>query len=102
MKTSVRLSFLSLCITALACAQTFSGTIEGIVKDSSGAIAPGVKVTIRNTNTGIEIRAITNNTGSYLASFLDPSNYSATFEKEGFEKTVVEGLTLDMNGRLRV
>src|ERR1700722_20075397 len=102
MKDSVVLFLLSLWINALACAQTFSGTIEGIVKDSSGAAAPGVKVTIKNGNTGVEIRAVTNNTGNYLASFLDPSTYSAIFEKDGFEKTVVEGLTLDMNGRLRV
>jgi hypothetical protein len=102
MKTSIRLFLLSLSIAALACAQTFSGTIEGIVKDSSGAVMAGVKVTIRDVNTGTEIRTVTNSAGNYLASFLNPSKYQATFEMDNFQKTVVEDLTLDMNGRLRV
>jgi hypothetical protein len=102
MKNSVRLILLSLSISALACAQTFSGTIEGIVKDSSGALAPTVKVTITNVDTGVEIKTVTNGVGNYLVSFLNSGNYSAAFEKEGFEKTIVKDLTLDMNGKLRV
>ena len=102
MKTSAWLLLLSLWIAALACAQTFSGTIEGIVKDSSGAVVPGVKVTILDVNTRVAMTTVTNGDGNYLASFLNPSNYSASFEKDGFEKTNVEGLTLAMNGKLRV
>jgi hypothetical protein len=102
MKTLEPVFLISLWIAALACAQTFSGTIEGIVKDGSGAIVPGVKVTIKDLNTGVEIKTVTNSAGNYLASFLNPSKYSAAFEKEGFEKTLVDGLTLGMNGRLRV
>jgi hypothetical protein len=96
------LSFAFAGILPRAYAQTFSGTIEGIVKDTSGAVVPGVKVTITDMNTGVLTTAITNNVGNYLASFLNPSKYSARFEKDGFEKTVVEGLTLAMNGNLRV
>jgi hypothetical protein len=102
MKTSVYLSLVLLWFAALVGAQTFSGTIEGIVKDSSGALAPAVKVTITNADTGVEIKTVTNGVGNYLASFLNSGNYSATFEKDGFEKTVVKDLTLDMNGKLRV
>jgi len=102
MKTSVRLSLVLLWFAAIVCAQTFSGTIEGIVKDSSGALAPAVKVTITNVDTRIEIKTVTNGVGNYLASFLNSGNYSAAFEKDGFEKTIVKDLTLDMNGKLRV
>jgi Carboxypeptidase regulatory-like domain/TonB dependent receptor len=102
MKTSVKLLLLSLWIAAPGSAQTFSGTIEGIVKDSSGAVVPGVKVTITDVNTKAVTATVTNNAGNYLASFLNPSEYLATFEKDGFEKTVVEKLTLGMNGALRV
>jgi hypothetical protein len=102
MKTSVRLSLVLFWFAAIVCAQTFSGTIEGIVKDSSGALAPAVKVTITNVDTRIEIKTVTNGAGNYLASFLNSGNYSAAFEKDGFEKTIVKDLTLDMNGKLRV
>src|SRR5579872_7446272 len=101
MKTSLRLLVFTLWITALAFAQTFSGTIEGIVKDSSGAVAPGVKVTIRDLATGVEFKTVTNSAGNYLASFLNPSQYSASFEKDGFETTLVKDLKLDMNGKDR-
>lgn len=102
MKISMRLSLVLLWLAALVSAQTFSGTIEGIVKDSSGALAPAVKVTITNVDTGVEIKTVTNGAGNYVASFLNSANYAATFEKDGFEKTVVKNLTLDMNGKLRV
>src|ERR1700679_3447865 len=102
MKTAVRLLLLSLWVAALAFAQTVSGTIEGIAKDSSGAVVPGVKVTITDVKTGVTTIKITNSAGNYLAPFLNPSTYSATFEKDGFEKTKVEGLTIAMNGMLRV
>src|SRR5580693_2936999 len=102
MKISVRLSVVLLWFAALVGAQTFSGTIEGIVKDSSGALAPAVKVTITNVDTGVEIKTVTNGVGNYLASFLNSGIYSAAFEKHGFEKTIVKDLTLDMNGKLRV
>jgi hypothetical protein len=67
---------LALAVTS-APAQTFSGMIEGIVKDSSGAVIPGVKVTITDINTGAVTAALTNGSGNYLASFLNPSKYSA-------------------------
>ena len=89
-------------IAPQAHAQTFSGNDRGHRKDASGAAVPGVKVTIRDVNTGVVTTTVTNNVGNYLASFLNPSKYSARFEKEGFEKTIVEGLTLAMNGNLRV
>ncbi len=105
-KCEKRTLFLLLGILAITTswmhAQTFSGTIEGIVKDSSGAVVPGVKVTITDTNTGAITATVTNSAGNYLGSFLNPSKYSAAFEKDGFEKTIVEGLTLAMNGMLRV
>jgi hypothetical protein len=102
MKATVRLSLVFLWLTALACAQTFSGSIEGIVKDSSSALVPGVSVTVTDVNTRVSFKTVTNGSGNYLASFLNPSNYTVTFEKDGFQQTVVKDLTLDMNGRLRV
>ncbi|MGA9185385.1 MAG: carboxypeptidase-like regulatory domain-containing protein, partial [Candidatus Acidiferrales bacterium] len=40
--------------TAGTSSAQFSGNIQGIVTDSSGAAAPGVSVQLRNLDTGIE------------------------------------------------
>ena len=52
----VRRALLTLaCVLALALpgfAQEQTGTIEGVVKDSSGAILPGVTVELTNVNRG--------------------------------------------------
>ena len=40
--------------------------ISGTVTDQSGAVLPGVEVTVTQTDTGISRSAVTNETGSYL------------------------------------
>ena len=37
-------------------AQSERGTITGTVRDASGAIVPGAKVVLTNTQTGVKIR----------------------------------------------
>ena len=48
---------------ALAFSQEFRGRIQGLVTDSTGAVAPGVTVTLRNTGTGVESTRATNEQG---------------------------------------
>jgi hypothetical protein len=87
---------------ALAFSQTFDGSISGIVTDSSGAIAPGVTVTVTDQATGIQTKAVTNKDGNYQASFLSPSKYSVSFQKDGFEQSIARDLTLVMNQKMRL
>ncbi|HKF21027.1 MAG TPA: hypothetical protein VKE93_05630, partial [Candidatus Angelobacter sp.] len=48
------ISILALClIWTSAAAQTTNATLSGVVRDSSGALVPQVKVTLRNTSKGI-------------------------------------------------
>jgi hypothetical protein len=85
-----------------ASAQTFVGSISGIVTDSSGASAPGVAVTVTDQATGVLTKTVTNKDGNYLASFLSPSTYSVMFQKDGFEQSVARDLALVMNQKLRL
>lgn len=88
--------------TPPASAQTFVGSISGIVTDSSGASAPGVNVIVTDQATGVQTKTVTNRDGNYQASFLNPSVYSVTFQKDGFEQSVARDLTLVMNQKMRL
>jgi hypothetical protein len=93
------LAFLSI---ALVSAQTFVGSIGGIVTDSSGAVVPGVTVVVTDQATKVQTKAETNKDGNYQASFLNPSTYSVSFEKTGFEKNIAKDLALVMNQKMRL
>ncbi|MGB6266131.1 MAG: TonB-dependent receptor [Candidatus Acidiferrales bacterium] len=79
--------------TAGTSSAQFSGNIQGIVTDSSGAAAPGVSVQLRNLDTGIEQTASTSDSGNYRFSSLEPGRYTVTASKSGFRTTEVN-LTL--------
>jgi len=68
-------------------AQTFAqgtGSVKGTVKDPSNAMIPDAAVTVKNTETGVEVNTKTNNTGTYSVPGLLPGNYDITVAKEGF------------------
>ena len=51
-------------------AQVTTATILGTVTDSTGAIVPGVRITIRNVETGITRAVTTDEQGRYRATQL--------------------------------
>src|SRR5947209_4025565 len=65
-------------------AQTVTGTIRGTVTDRSGAALPGVTVTIRNVETGLERVFVTGRDGSFSAPFLPIGRYNVAAELSGF------------------
>lgn len=87
---------------APASAQTAFGTIVGNVTDESGAVIPGVTVTITNEGTGSVRTVSTNETGGYTVVSLPPAVYSIAGELSGFNKAVSTGVRLEVNQALRV
>ncbi len=65
---------------------TNSGDIRGVVTDSTGALIPGVTVTVVNVNTGVTKVLQTNRDGLYDTSSVVVGTYSVTFERDGFTK----------------
>ncbi len=86
---------------ACAFAQTEFGALVGTVADSSDAPIPRAQVTIRNTETGIQIALATSETGAYTSPPLRPGNYEVTAEVTGF-KRLTKTIALDVNQRARV
>jgi Carboxypeptidase regulatory-like domain/TonB dependent receptor-like, beta-barrel len=79
---------------AFAQAQAANGNIEGTVKDGSGAVLPGVTVTVTNTDTGTSRSTVTNDQGVYRAVLLPLGSYTITAELQGFRKYEQTGLNL--------
>ena len=88
---------LVLVITALASAQTVTGTLQGFARDTNSAFVPGVTVTIRNVDTGQERTVTTNGQGYYIATFMPIGRYTATAVKSGFGQVTRENVAVTLN-----
>ncbi|MGD1102386.1 MAG: TonB-dependent receptor [Terriglobia bacterium] len=105
-KLSLRIALeclvVGLLLAGTAAAQTITGSISGIVRDSSGAVVPGVKVVVTDKATNVSVTTDTNGAGVYVAPFLQSDTYRVTFSKEGFKSDVEENVPLVMNQQARV
>src|SRR5882724_5999191 len=79
-----------------------AGTISGALTDPSGSLIPGVTITIRNTDTGVERTFTSNDAGLYTAPFLQPGHYEITAVKQGFAKVTRKDLTLQVGQVLTI
>jgi hypothetical protein len=77
-----------------AMAQEFRATISGTVADSTGAVVPGARVQVLETQTGTLNRTTSDSAGQYVVPFLPPGEYSITVTKAGFETFKRGGITL--------
>ena len=59
-------------------AQAVSGTILGLVKDTSGAAMPGATVTLVHTDTGLSRTLLTDSKGEYTAPSLPTATYTGS------------------------
>jgi hypothetical protein len=71
-----------------------TGEIRGAVSDQTGAFVQGVKVTITNAATGVNLTATSDPAGVYDIPFVQPGQYSITFAKSGFRTLVRSGITM--------
>lgn len=67
-------------------AQSDNSYVTGTVKDPTGAVVAGAKVTIRNESTGFAREVQTNESGLYIATNLPPGYYTVVVESQGFKK----------------
>jgi hypothetical protein len=66
-------------------AQTASGGIIGTITDASGAVVPGVVVTVKSLSTGLIQTRTTTQSGTYSVVGLEPGDYVLTVESSGFQ-----------------
>src|ERR1051326_1550718 len=78
----------------VAVAQTISGTIFGNVTDPSGAVVPGVTITIKNVDTGATRTILTDDAGRYRVTALPVGIYEVKAERQGFGEALHSGIEL--------
>lgn len=78
------------------------GTITGIVRDPSGAVAPAVAVSATNTATGVSYETATNEGGAYTIGALPPGGYSIRFKATGFKESVRDNVMLEAGTIARI
>lgn len=82
-------------LAAIAVAQTGGGaTLVGTVKDSTGAVVAGAKVSVVNTGTAFLSETTTVADGGYYVPYLAAGSYKITVEAQGFKRFVRDGITL--------
>ena len=105
-KSILRLIILSAFAGACALAQSSgAATLQGTVKDASGAVIPDAKVTATNLDTGVKSNTVTNKEGFFAFPPMQIGKYRVHCEATGMkawqEDTLLEaGKTIEVNPAL--
>lgn len=96
-----------LCVGAIlwswpAQAQEQSGAIQGVVKDASGAVLPGVTVEARSPKTVGVSTAVTDGQGRYRFPALPPGTYTITATLQGFKPAKIDEAVIALGQMLTI
>jgi carboxypeptidase family protein len=89
-------------LPASLAAQAVTGTILGAITDSSGAVMPGVTVTLTNAGTGLVRAVTTDSNGEYTAPSLPTGRYAVRAELPGFKTVTMPDVDLGVDMRMRI
>src|SRR5882757_5397908 len=85
-------------IPALLCGQaSFEAQVRGVVRDASGALIIGAKVTITDVGTNISNSILSDERGTYIFNGLHPATYGVKAESTGFRAEETKNLVLGVN-----
>lgn len=96
-QSALPLLFLLAFQPSLVRAQLSTASVTGVVRDPSGSIMAGVKVTLRNVATTVEHTVTSNSAGNYVFLNITPGQYSLRAEMSGFEVTQISQVNLAVN-----
>ena len=100
MKTTIRTFmaiFAVLLGTVTTWGQLYSGSVTGVVSDSSGAVIPGARVTLTDEDKGTSLNSATEASGRYLFRGVPPASYRITVEMQGFQSQDRTGIRIDVD-----
>lgn len=89
-------------LSSIGLAQRVTGAIDGRITDASGAILPGVEVTITNESTAQARVVVTNESGLYNVPLLVSGTYSVQASLPGFKTEVRRGVIVEVDRNARV
>lgn len=89
----------------LTCADIWAqatAQIAGSIKDQSGAVLPGVEITVTQTETGAIRTAVSNEAGSYVLPNLPVGPYRLEAALPGFRTFAQTGIVLQVNSNPQI
>jgi hypothetical protein len=90
-------------ISVLSCfAQFETASVLGYIRDASGAVVPGAKVTLTNQETKAQVTATTDAQGSYQFTDVKIGQYQISSTAAGFDNTTTRPFSVTVNARQRV
>ena len=82
--------------TTMLLGQGTTGTILGTVMDETGAVIPGITVTLSNLDTGSSRSLVSDDSGRYRATGLEVGAYEVKGELTGFQTAIRTGIQLSV------
>jgi Carboxypeptidase regulatory-like domain/TonB-dependent Receptor Plug Domain/TonB dependent receptor len=106
---SIADAFLRGCIIVALCAslsiavqaQSYTGSITGIVTDPNSAVIANANVSLTSVETGLTRSAISNGEGEYIFTSLPPGSYTLRISVEGFSAREIR-VQLSVSQQLRL
>lgn len=89
-------------LTASSFCQTTSTEVLGTVSDSTGAVVPGAKVTLRRVQTGETRVTSTDQSGNYTFPLIEIGDYTVAIEMQGFKSQTKTGVHVEYQQKARV
>ncbi len=104
MRSIVRLSlFLFIAgLPASALAQFETASVVGTVRDGSGAVVTGARVSLTGLDTGVTVERTSDAQGNYEFFNVRIGRYVISTDKAGFSVAIVDNVQVNVGGRLRV
>jgi hypothetical protein len=98
-RLSVFAAVLMCSLPGISSAQSSVGEIFGKATDESGAVLPGVTVTLESSALIQPISTVTSSRGTYQAPGLPIGTYRVRFEMSGFTRVIREGVRVETGCR---
>jgi hypothetical protein len=89
-------------ISAFPAPAQVTGSITGTVRDSSGAVIPGAKVSVYNNDRGIHRDTLTDSSGDYLVQGLNEGTYTVAVAVAGFKKFLATNTVVHVGENVRI
>jgi hypothetical protein len=83
-------------------AQYDTGSLVGVIQDSTGAVISGAKISVLNKATGAVFTTTSGSAGEYEAPSLHTGTYKISAERDGFSTAVADNVTVSVGGRQRI
>src|SRR5688572_33481804 len=101
-RTGLLALIVALLLAAPAVAQTTTGGITGVVRDSAGGVMPGVAVRATHEATNGLTAAVTDSAGLYVLRNLPVGRYSVVAELAGFQTSRNTDIVVRVNEDVRL